>query len=47
MGKSVMELGGIAILPLVSALKPYFSKEIQLEARLHKALIRLVYRAAS
>lgn len=36
-----MELRGIAILPLVSALKPYSSKEIQLEAWLHKALIRL------
>lgn len=35
------------ILPLVSTLKPYSSKEIQLEAWLHKALIRLIYRVES
>lgn len=42
-----MELRGIVILPSVSALKPFSSEEIQLKAWLHKALIRLVYRAES
>lgn len=42
-----MALRGIAILPSVSALKPYSSKEIQLEVWLHKALIRLTYRVES
>lgn len=40
-----MELKGIVILPLVSTLKPYSAKEIQLEVWRHKALIRLIYRA--
>lgn len=42
-----MDLRVIVILPLVSAVKPYSSKEIQLEAWLHKALIRLTYRVES
>ena len=41
-----MELRRIEILPLVSALKLY-SREIQLEAWLHKALIRLLHRVDS
>lgn len=41
-----MELTGTVILPLVSALKPHSFKEIQLEACLDKALIRVIYRVA-
>lgn len=44
-GKFVMELWGIAILPLVSARRPYSPKESQLQTRPHKALIRLTQSA--
>lgn len=42
--KFLMEFRGIVIFPLESALKHYSSKGVQLEAWLHNALIRFIYR---